>query len=46
MNDENFDDIEEGESIDPFDSDATDPDDTDEEDEVPDDRRKIDYIEF
>jgi len=48
MNDQNIDDIEEeeGESIDPFDSDISDPDESDDEDLVPDNRRKIDRFEF
>ena len=42
-----IDDIEEeGESIDPFDSEASDPDESDDEDLVPDNRRKIDKFEF
>ena len=48
MNDQNIDDIEEeeGESIDPFDSDISDPDESDDEDLAPDNRRKIDKLEF
>ena len=48
MNDQNIGDIEEeeGEFIDPFDSDISDPDESDDEDLVPDNRRKIDKFEF